>query len=266
MIASMLDERGFFRETPFSNRRVVVHPAHPSNYYAQRGPCVPIAIVWHEPQEPADDYESTPAYFASPNRGASTRWYTDNDGDLYQLVPINKGAIANGLDGKPLPRFNDGGPEFGPYSLNLQTDNNEVEGYTSTIAQTMTAAQWQACVDWAVLTHVMYGIPANVGRHLAHADLSVQRSDGVWIVRQSGIPQEAVKRVLKLEEQLKEIMGLAVRTQTRVDALEAQQRVTSELLVDLAEGQTARARRKLQTLSAFAGTPYPPPPRLPERS
>lgn len=222
-LQEMIDYRGFFSMSPFSDRRLIVHPAHPTNYYGPtsgRGLCKPIAMVFHEPQEPADNYESTPVYFSSPNRDASTRFYTDNDGDLYQLVPIQYGAIANGLDRRPMPRFNDGGPEFGAFSLNLQTDNNEVEGYTHNIAQTFTQAQWDACVDWCVLGLIMYELPRNVGRFLSHKQLSVDRSDGEWIVTKSGIPQEAVKRVLALEKDVKNLQILAVEQAVKMNGFD----------------------------------------------
>ena len=199
---------GWWGESPFADRRMLVVPAHISNYYSQRI-CKPIAGVFHEPQEPSDTYESTPVYFQTPNIQASTRYYNDNDGDVYQMVPIDRPAIANGLDGMPMPKFNDGGPEFGAYSINDQTENAEVEGLTATIAKTMTQAQWAGCVDLGVLWMVMWDWPRSVGRFLSHKRLSTQRSDGEWIITQSGIPQEIVKRVTKMEQDIKDLKQFA---------------------------------------------------------
>ena len=199
---------GWWGESPFADRRMIVTPAHPSNYYTQRV-CKPIAGVFHEPQEPSDNYESTPVYFQTPNIQASTRYYNDNDGDVYQMVPIDRPAIANGLDGMPMPKFNDGGPEFGAFSINDQTENSEVEGMTATIAKTMTEAQWQGCVDVGVLWMVQWDWPRSVGRFLSHKQLSRNRTDGEWIVKQSGIPQEVVKRVLKIEKDIIDLKGYA---------------------------------------------------------
>lgn len=203
---------GLWGTSPFSDRLMIVKLAHPSNYYSgQYGrpmrECHPICLFWHEPQEPADGYESTPVFFAGEGREASTTYYGDNDGDAYQCVPLHLAPIANGWTGDiPLPRFNDGGPEFGPFSLNQQSHSAEIEGYTATIAQTMTQAQYAGCVDLAVMSMILYDWPRNPMRvGMAHADVASNRSDGIWIARKSGIPQEAVSRVLKLEKDIEDI-------------------------------------------------------------
>jgi hypothetical protein len=198
---------GWFGTSPFVDRLVIVAPAFVGNYYPDRE-CKPIALVLHEPQEEADDRESTPVWFQNPAAKASTRWYGDNDGDLYQMVPFPASAIANGLDGKPTPRFNDGGPEFGPYSLNMQTDNIEVEGNTHSISRTFNQWQYAGLCDWLVLGYILWDLPRNPGRVLSHTQLSVQRSDGEW-VRKCGVVEEAVNRVLKLEKDVKELQALA---------------------------------------------------------
>ena len=193
---------------PFADRNLVIYPAHVSNYYSQRV-CKPIAFVLHEPQEPADNYESTPVYFSQPDRQASTRFYGDNDGDIFQLVPLEFPAIANGLDGKPMPRFNDGGPEFGAYSINDQTDNIEVEGLTASIAQTFSQAQYAGLKDWLKLMYIMWDVPRTPQRVLSHAQLSTQRTDGEWLRTKSGVVQEAINEVLKIEKDIKDLKTFA---------------------------------------------------------
>ena len=208
-------KNGWWANSPFFDRNMLVVPAHPSNYYSglygkELRVCQPIAYVWHEPQEPADGYESTPVYFSGPDRDASTTYYGDNDGDTYQCVPLNRAPIANGLKGMPVPRFNDGGPEFGAYSLNQQTHSDEEEGYTHNIHITMTNAQHGACVDRAALFLIMYDLPRNPKRvGLAHGHIATDRSDGIWIAEKSGIPQEATDKVLKMEKDIQELKQLA---------------------------------------------------------
>ena len=204
---------------PFADRNVQQAPAYVGNYYADRV-CTPIALCIHEPQEPADGRESTPVWFQNPAAHASTRWYGDNDGDLIQCVPYPAAAIANGLDGKAEPRFNDGGPEFNGRSLNNLTDNIEVEGYTHTIHQTFTEAQYQGLCDWLVMGYLHWNLPRNPKRVFAHKDVSVDRTDGHWIVYQSGVVQEAVNRVLQIEKDIRELKGYAYRDAQRINGLE----------------------------------------------
>lgn len=213
MGAGVTVKGGWWGDSPFSDRLMIAAPAHPTNYYTGRA-CNPIAWFWHEPQEPSDGYESTPVWFATyhadPKQRGSTTYYGDSDGDCYQCVPVDRAPIANGWTGdKPIPRFNDGGPEFGAYSLNEQSHSKEEEGYTATINRTFTNAQYAGAVDSAALFLIMYDLPRNPLRvGLAHADVASNRSDGIWIARTSGVPQEAVNRVLKLEKDVNDIKAL----------------------------------------------------------
>lgn len=255
---------GWFVAPPFADRPMVSYPAHRSNYYTDRA-CNPIALVFHEPQEPSDDYESTPVYFASPNRNASTTYYGDSDGDLYQLVPLDRAPIANGWTGDlPIPRFNDGGPEFGGVSLNQQTHSAEIEGYTHNIHQTMTQAQYAGCVDLAVLSMVLYDWPRNPKRvGLAHADVASDRSDGVWIATKSGIPQEATNRVLKMERDIHELKALAAVAALRLNGadkrLDGQEALMTAILPPLVAGNPALAEQRLKYIYTAAGKAYPNP-------
>jgi len=207
---------GYWGTSPFSDRLMIITPAHPDNWYSGGGQfplreCSPIAFVWHEPQEDSDDNEQTPRYFAQyhPLTPGSTTYYSDSDGDQYQCVPLARAPVANGLKGRPMPRFNDGGPEFGAFSLNQQSHSSEVEGRSHTIHLTMTNAQYDGCVDLAALSMIMYDWPRNPKRvGLAHGDLATDRSDGLWIAHKSGIPQEATNRVIKLEKDINDIKAL----------------------------------------------------------
>lgn len=191
----------------------IVVPADERNYYGPasgRAECVVRALVYHTPEEPSDDRESTPVYFASyhpfdPATGfggaASTRFYSDNDGDVYQMVPFPWGAVANGLDGKPAPYWAEAG------SLNQQTDNIEIEGYAATLKDTMTSAQFASLVDWSVWGFVRWGLPLEEGRMMGHYELSGQRSDpGPWLLSpQSGFKQEVIARVTEYEKKIKQL-------------------------------------------------------------
>lgn len=123
----------------------IVVPAFPTNVID--APNHPRALFLHTPEEPVDDIESTPAYFArdlSPQR-ASTHFYADSDGDMYQMVPVRFGAVANGLRNKPLPPWAVPG-----VSLNLQSESIEIEGYAAGMRRTCPphSRQWNSVVRW----------------------------------------------------------------------------------------------------------------------
>lgn len=156
------------------------YPAHPSNYYRPQeapffhAPNSPKGMVLHTPEEPADAVESTPAFFAQPGRAASTHYYLDNDGDIYQLVDERNAAIANGVVGKPYPRWAD--PS---HSLNWQSLSVEIEGFADTIHTTLIRgqAQWQGLL--ALIRHrcAAYSIPLTRERIIGHYEVSNQRRD-----------------------------------------------------------------------------------------
>ena len=227
----------------------IVVPAAPENYYGPgsgRRKCWPLAIVYHTPEEPSDDRESTPYYFQTyrPERGAaSTRYYSDSDGDIYQMVPEEWGAVANGLDGKPKPYW------ALPDSLNLQTDNIEIEGYAATLKDTMTSAQWKSLVDWSVWVFIRYGIPREEARMMAHYELSVQRSDpGPWLLSPaSGFKAEVLARVNQYEKDVKSL---------RAD-VEAQRRELLTLGILLATGREAEAEARVKYMATAGNIPLP---------
>lgn len=154
-----------------------VYPAHPTNYYRPEThngvPNFPNAWVLHTPEEPSDDNETTPAYFAIPGRAASTHYYLDSDGDVFQLVPEYCAAIANGLKGKPIPVWAQ------PTSLNWQTLSVEIEGYAHSIHQTMPVGgvQFNSLVELIKNRAHVWGIPLDRTHIMGHYELSIDRSD-----------------------------------------------------------------------------------------
>jgi N-acetyl-anhydromuramyl-L-alanine amidase AmpD len=189
----------------------IVYPAHQTNYRTPAGhggvPNRPRGCVLHTPEEPADNVESTPAFFAQPNREASTTYYLDNDGDVYQLVPESCMAIANGVEGKPYPSWAD--PST---SLNWQSFSIEIEGRAATIHETLTPAQWASLI--ALIRHRCghYGIPLDREHIIGHYQVSNQRSDPG-----AGFPWDALMRDLQEgdglnEQQRDELLNLRGRT------------------------------------------------------
>lgn len=240
-------------------------PAHPSRYYGPetgRGPCSPIAICYHTPEEPADEIEVTPRYFqtpCTPQHCGATRWYADNDGDLFQCVPEPWGAIANGLDGKPAPAWSK------PYSLNLQTENIEIEGYAHRLKETITGQQWATLLDWSVWCFLRWNIPRSPERMFGHYEVSVQRSDpGPWLLSEaSGFKAEVLYRVNEYEKKVKElseiVLGLELNRQREERERKAADAFQREVLIELAEGHAEKASRKLRDVYALTGEPYPYP-------
>ena len=148
-------------------------PAHATNIITSRRN-VPKVNVYHTPQEPVDDIEVTPSYFQRPNLGASTHYYDDSDGDLYQMVDEDDGALANGVLGRPYPADTD--PS---YSLNYQSRSIEIEGYAATIHLTCLrgSPQWLTAVRFCLAGHLMDGIPLDRAHNIGHYEVSEERGD-----------------------------------------------------------------------------------------
>ena len=149
----------------------IVAPADPTNVL--RPINKPRALFLHTPEEPVDDFESTPPWFQRPNIGGSTHYYADSDGDMYQMVPEANGAIANGLDGKSAPAWSDGS------SLNYQSLSIEIEGYAAAMHRTCPpgSRQWNAVRTWIVSRALVYRIPIDRAHVMGHYEVSVQRTD-----------------------------------------------------------------------------------------
>jgi len=179
----------------------IVYPAHETNYYTPEGhggiPNWPRALFLHTPEEPADNYPYTPVFFADPNRQASTHYFVSYTGKVYQCVEERNMAIANGLVGKPLPRWAD--PNT---SLNWQSLSIEIEGYAGSVGVTCQRGgpQWTALVAWIVDRCKAHGIPLDRDHVMGHYEVANNRSDpgtlnlsavvGDAIMLQATSPQE----------------------------------------------------------------------------
>lgn len=156
----------------------IIAPAHPTNYYTPAGhggvPNKPRGLVLHTPEEPADGYAYTPVFFADPNRQASTHYFISFTGDIYQMVPENCMAIANGVKGKPCPPWADPAT-----SLNWQTINVEIEGYAAKMAKTCPPGtpQWKAIVRWIRVLSLKYAIPIDRIHDIGHYQVANDRTD-----------------------------------------------------------------------------------------
>ncbi len=152
-------------------KHAVAWPAHPSNWgYGQ--PNQPKGFCIHTPEEPADPHGGTPLYFAGANRNASTHYFVNQTGGVYQMVEEKEGAYANGVVGMPYPTWAD--PNV---SLNLQGLSVELEGYASNIHVTLTEPQWKGLVALVADRCTAHGIPLTRQRIFGHYEVSNQRSD-----------------------------------------------------------------------------------------
>lgn len=169
----------------------IVVPSHQDNYYRPENhggvANKPRGLFLHTPEEKADATEVTPYYFSrriygpdGVQRIASTHYYasggqgTLGDGQLYQCVPEDCAAVANGLDGKPRPAWAD--PNT---SLNWQSLSIEIEGYAASMRETCPrgSKQWNTVVTWVVVLAKKYGIPIDRQHVMGHYEVSVQRTD-----------------------------------------------------------------------------------------
>lgn len=165
---------------------VIVVPAHATNFgYSTRN--IPRALVFHTPEEDVDDIEFTPYYFArdlsDEGRQASTNYYGDSDGDLFQMVPDREGAYGNGVpwarrhwkgEAGLMPPWNSGGGNY-----NLRTLSIEIEGRARAMHKTfrVDGEQWQTVVKWAAFKCRQYNIPINRARLVGHEELDTWKRD-----------------------------------------------------------------------------------------
>ena len=160
-------------------------PAHRSNYAvaadrrwggAKRRQ---IAICYHTPEEPWDDHETTPAWFQRPEANASTGYYADSDGDLYQMVRDHDYAWAQGTNDTDTryPRPAWWRESFGSYNTCMLSI--EIEGYAHSIRDTFVpgSRQFQTVVAWAAYKCVQYDIPVDRAWHVGHSELCTGKGD-----------------------------------------------------------------------------------------
>lgn len=134
----------------------------------------PKGWVLHTPEEAADDNPVTPYYFQIPSLGASTHYFVATHGAIYQMVPERCAAIANGVVGKPYPVW--ANPNS---SLNWQTLNVEIEGFASSIQDTLLVGgmQFNALLNLIKERAGTYGIPLDREHIIGHYEVSVERTD-----------------------------------------------------------------------------------------
>ena len=84
-------------------RLVFYAPASPSNYFpaahrthAYDRAFTPQCLVWHSAEEKPDKVDVTPRYFQDPHAQASTLFFADAQGHLWQMVRIGDFAWAQG--------------------------------------------------------------------------------------------------------------------------------------------------------------------------
>lgn len=149
---------------PPNGRTLYITPADRSNYSMPedgryRGKRQHVGVVIHTPEEPADDNEVTPKYFAKPGVRASTDAYTDNDGDLYGMVPSVGTAWAQGqpanrnrllLGQRPTPDWMPRDGKGKLLSFNQMFSSNEVEGYAKSMKDSFIpeGPQYDTLASW----------------------------------------------------------------------------------------------------------------------
>lgn len=133
----------------------------------------PVAWVLHTPEEPPDENPSTPYYFHNlTDRNASTTYFVAWTGLVFQCVPEDEGAYANGVEGKPYPLWANSN-----INLNLQTLSIEIEGYASSIHLTMPrgSPQWVSLIR--LMAHRCKELGIKPENTIGHYQVSNQRSD-----------------------------------------------------------------------------------------
>lgn len=141
---------------------------------------VPRALVLHTPEEDADGIEVTPSWFQDPRARASTHYYADSDGDLYQMVADADCAWAQGThagnrhwkgERGALPPWNEG------VTNNCRALSIEIEGRAGTIGETLSEAQRRTVVRWLAYKSRQYEIPLDRTHVVGHEELATDKRD-----------------------------------------------------------------------------------------
>ena len=160
--------------------RMIYAPAFEGNLGGYGRPNVPRALVLHTPEEDADQNEVTPRWFADPRARASTHYYADDDGDLYQMVADRDCAWAQGTHAGnrhwkgragALPPWNEG------VNNNCRALSIEIEGRAASIGRTLTEAQRRTVVRWIAHQSEQYGIPLDREHVVGHEELALDKRD-----------------------------------------------------------------------------------------
>ena len=160
--------------------RVILAPAFEGNLGSYGRPNVPRALVLHTAEEDADQREVTPRWFADPRARASTHYYADDDGDLYQMVADVDCAWAQGTHAGnrhwkgvagAFPPWNEG------VNNNCRALSIEIEGRAASIDRTLSAAQRRTLVRWLAHQSARYAIPLDRDHVVGHEELATDKRD-----------------------------------------------------------------------------------------
>jgi N-acetyl-anhydromuramyl-L-alanine amidase AmpD len=138
----------------------------------------PKALVLHTPEEDADNNEITPRWFADPRAKASTHYYADDDGDLYQMVADRDCAWAQGT--KAQTRHWKGATHINPpwgwgVSNNCRALSIEIEGRAASFE--WTPEQRRTVLLWIVNRAAAYDIPLDRDHIVGHEELATNKRD-----------------------------------------------------------------------------------------
>ena len=147
----------------------------------------PLGLCFHSAEEDADDAEVTPWWFQQHMGGkrvASTNFYADNDGDLFQMVRVQDFAYAQGC-AKEYDRLIQAGgrPSWmrqWPLSYNTFLISIEQEFHAATVTdETFSEASpmFDTEARWAAFMHRKYDIPLLPERWVTHEELCTYKGD-----------------------------------------------------------------------------------------
>ena len=170
-------------------------PAHQNNFFTagqaglryniSDGAPRHLGLVLHTPEEDADDNETTPRWFQHPEAGASTIFYGDNDGDLYQMVRASNVAFAQGVrffgtkrnvNDAAIPDYFNRDEHGSP---NIAWDSYEIEGRWESIEETFDLNGPQGDTLCALIAYLSlrYGWPIDEYHVLRHSEINRHKSD-----------------------------------------------------------------------------------------
>ena len=168
--------------------RTIWAPAHRSNYYTAADRPYggvkrrQLAICYHTPEETWDNIETTPAWFQDPAADASTGYYADSDGDLWQMVRDKDFAWAQGTRTRKRPNTRMPRPKWwrAEYiSYNTCMLSIEIEGRARNIGKTFKpgSRQFRAVAAWSAYQCRKYNIPLDRQHHVGHSELCTTKGD-----------------------------------------------------------------------------------------
>ena len=170
-------------------RLIFYAPASPQNYFPSdhRSPAYaaqfnPLCIVWHSAEEKPDQVDVTPRYFQDPTARASTLFFADSRGHLWQMVKVGAFAWAQGTPAED-DRLLHSRPAWmppPPISYNVFGLSIEQEFHaTGDVSQAFYEGSPMFDTDarWAALMHRQYHIPLAQERWLTHMGLNREKGD-----------------------------------------------------------------------------------------